>query len=214
MRHRMRRLLERQRTGASAEPCSKVAGASTRMSGTGRAVAEHRRLRSSGIVGATITVGSLFSSMRPPKTRPAARVRRYPATSRSCAARAGALARRAARRGTGCAVRRASACGRTAGACSSARCSCSRSRSDAGTVMPASRALFGGGAVERMLTHQQLIGDAGERVDVVARIRLGAIVHLGAGIRRRERAEVALPVFGGLVVFLRAPRGSARCRSR
>ena len=46
-------------------------------------------------------------------------------------------------------------------------------------------------AVERMTPGQELVGDAAERIDIVARIGLAVFQHLRAGIGRRQRAQAA-----------------------
>ena len=56
---------------------------------------------------------------------------------------------------------------------------------------PLVRGLDRGCAAERMTAGQQLIGDAGQCIDVVARIGLLVEEHLGAGVGRRQRAERA-----------------------
>jgi hypothetical protein len=46
-------------------------------------------------------------------------------------------------------------------------------------------------AVERMPAGQQLVGDAGQRVNVVARVRIALLEHLRAGVGRGQRAQRA-----------------------
>ncbi len=46
-------------------------------------------------------------------------------------------------------------------------------------------------SIKRVVARQQLVGDAAERIDVVARVRLAMLNHLWTRIRGRQRAETA-----------------------
>src|SRR5690606_26054011 len=64
--------------------------------------------------------------------------------------------------------------------------------------------LDGGQLVERVLAGREFVGDAGQRIDVVAGMRLLALEHFRRGIGGRERTELRGIEYRGLAGGVRA----------